>query len=231
MKKVLVVDDDSDLVDLLQYALRRVGYNVVTALSGEDGLQRWEAEHPDLVLLDGNLPQVDGFEVCRSIRQQARTPIILLTGRSAEEQVIDGFAAGADDYIPKPFSTKQLLARMDAVLRRYEPDPDVLTSRQLSMADFTLDPETQQVTRGGRLILLTRLEFSLLYCLVLHVGQVVPYSRLIEAGWGYYGPENSTNLLKSHVTHLRRKLGFTPTSPGGIRAELNVGYRLLKSAK
>jgi DNA-binding response OmpR family regulator len=110
--KVLLVDDDIDLVDLLTYSLRRAGYGVVSALDGEQAHQSWEAERPDLVLLDGTLPQLDGFEVCRRIRQQARTPIILLTERSAEVDVVGGLEAGADDYVPKPFSAKQLLARM-----------------------------------------------------------------------------------------------------------------------
>src|SRR3981081_534789 len=105
--KVLLVDDDIDLVDLLTYALRRAGYNVVSALDGEQALRSWQVERPDLVLLDGMLPRLDGFEVCRRIRQQGRTPISLLTERSAEVDVVGGLEAGADDYVPKPFSPKQ----------------------------------------------------------------------------------------------------------------------------
>src|SRR5256885_8927700 len=131
MKKVLVVNKDSGLVDLLKYALRRDGYSVVTALNGEQGLQSWQTEQPDLVLLDRQVSQVDGVEVCRRIRSQTRTPIILLSERPTESQILDGFEAGADDYIPKPFSMRQLLARIQAVLRRYEPPPCLLWVRQV----------------------------------------------------------------------------------------------------
>src|SRR5215216_7596408 len=116
--KVLVVDDDVDLLDLMTYALRREGYNVVAAVDGQQALQRWESENPDIVLLDGNLPKVDGFEVCRRIRHESKTPIILLTARDDEPDIVRGLTLGADDYVTKPFSTTQLLARIRAVLRR-----------------------------------------------------------------------------------------------------------------
>ena len=228
MRKVLLVDDDVDLIDVLEYALRRHGYTVLTALDGEQGLQTWASERPDLVLLDGNLPVVDGFEICRRIRGQARTPVILLSERASESQVLQGFEAGADDYVPKPFSTRQLLARIDAVLRRYEPHPDVLSSRELSVADLTLDLETQRATKAGHVVALTRVEFHLLYCLALNAGHVVTYARLIDAAWGQ-GVDVSSSAIKVHIAHLRRKLGLSPTGPGGIRAEMNIGYRLLKA--
>src|SRR4051794_28611559 len=108
MQKVLLVDNDRELADLLEHALRRVGYSVVTTLEGEQGLQSWETERPDLVLLERKLPKADGFDICRRIREQARTPIILLSERPTESQILAGLEAGADDYIPKPFSTRQL---------------------------------------------------------------------------------------------------------------------------
>ncbi len=226
--KVLLVDDDIDLVDLLTYALRRAGYAVVTALDGEQALQTWEAERPDMVLLDGVLPRLDGFEVCRRIRQQARTPIILLTERYAEVEVVGGLEAGADDYVSKPFSAKQLLARMQAVLRRYEPEPEQLASPELRVGDLVLDPEGHQVTRAGRPIRLTRMEFRLLYHLALNAGQVIPHSRLIETTWGYYGDDGSAELLKYHVTHLRKKRGLARNGPASIKVVVGVGYCLTR---
>src|SRR5437867_536883 len=120
--KVLVVDNDPDLLDLLTYALRRAGFTVLAALDGERALQQWQAERPDLVLLETALPRVNGLEVCRRIRERGQTPIILLTKHATDADIVGGFEAGADDCVPKPFSPKQLVARMHAVLRRYEPD-------------------------------------------------------------------------------------------------------------
>jgi two-component system response regulator VicR len=227
--KVLLVDDDTDLVDLLGYALRRVGYTVVTAFDGETALQTCEQEHPDLVLLDRVLPNLDGFEVCRRIRKQMHTPVILLTEHAAETDIIGGLDAGADDYVPKPFSARQLLARMQAVLRRYEPDPERLVTRELRAGELVLDPETHSLSRAGEPIGVTRVEFRLLYCLAVNEGLVVTYSRLIEHIWGYYGEVNETQLLKTHVSHLRRKLGLPRAGPGSIRSTLGVGYSLMKS--
>ncbi len=121
--KALIVEDDVDLLDLMTYALRREGYEVVAAVDGKQALARWEAERPDLVLLDASLPGLNGFEVCRRIRQEGQTPIIMLTARNQEEDVVRGFNLGADDYVTKPFSVKQLGVRMKAVLRRSQADP------------------------------------------------------------------------------------------------------------
>ena len=121
--KVLIVEDDADLVDVTTYALRREGYTVVSARDGERAIERWEAENPDIILLDGTLPKLDGFEVCRRIRREAQTPIIMLTARNQEEDVVRGFNLGADDYVTKPFSVKQLGVRMKAGRRRSQPDP------------------------------------------------------------------------------------------------------------
>jgi DNA-binding response OmpR family regulator len=222
--KVLLVDDDIGLVELLRCA----GHTVLTALDGDGALRSWEAEHPDIVLLDGALAVVDGFEVCRRIRQLAHTPIILLSGQSAEDDILRGFECGADDYMPKPLSGKQLLARMQAVLRRYENDPAQVLSTQLRVGELVFDPETHHVITEGRPSKpVTKLEFRVLYHLALNAGQVVPYSRLIESVWGYFD-EASATLLRTHVCHLRRKLGLPQHGPGSIKAVLGLGYRLSK---
>src|SRR3712207_598141 len=121
--KVLLVEDDVDLIDLTTYALRREGFAIVAAVNGQQALERWDSENPDIVLMDANIPKLDGFEVCRRIRQDSETPVIMLTARDEEEDVIRGFTVGADDYVTKPFSAKQLVARMKAVLKRCKTNP------------------------------------------------------------------------------------------------------------
>jgi DNA-binding response OmpR family regulator len=175
------------------------------------------------------LPRIDGFEVCRRIRQQADTPIILLTERASEANVVHGFDAGADDYVPKPFSTRLLLARIRAIMRRYGPEPASTPSppAELRIGELLLIPEEQRVTKAGRPIVLTGLEFRLLYHLALNAGQVVPYSRMIEQVWGQIRPDAAPSLTP-HVTQLRQKLALPRSGPGSIVAEPGVGYRMLE---
>ena len=226
--KVLLVDDDPDLLDLMIYALRREGYQVVTAVDGQQALQRWEAEQPDIVLLDGKLPKLDGIAVCRQIRHQAKTPIIMLTARDEEADILQGLQVGADDYITKPFSARVLMARMQAVLRRSREHAERQATREVCVGDLMLDLESQEVTKAGQPVPLTRLEFRILYILAMNEGRVVPYSRLIEYAWGYFNEANSS-LLKTHVTHIRQKLGLSTTGPGSIKALLGVGYSLTRA--
>ncbi len=225
--KVLIVDDDLDLLDLMTYALRREGYEVVGAVDGQQALSRWESERPDIVLLDGNLPKIDGFEVCRRIRHESDTPVIMLTARDDEEDILRGLQIGADDYMTKPFSAKQLAARMKTVLRRCQSDPYKQPASLVQAGDLLLDVQSHEVTYNGEPVQLTRLEFRILYMLALNEARIIPYSRLTEYAWGYYDEGNS-NLLKTHICHIREKLGLPPNSKGGIRAVLGVGYSLTK---
>src|SRR4051812_13166053 len=222
--KVLVVDDDADLLDLLGYALSRAGYTVLTAADGPQALRRYEAEQPDLVVLDGNLPKLNGFEVCRRMRQAAETPIIMLTARDEEEDVLRGLQLGADDYVTKPFSPKQLLARMKTVLRRCRTDRYDQPAREVRCSDLVLELDSQHVTKAGRSVQLTPLEFRILFLLAMNAGRIIPYGRLVEYVWGYDGGE--AGQLKTHVCHIRQKLGLEPGQPGGIRAVTGVGYSL-----
>ncbi|MBV9357771.1 MAG: response regulator transcription factor [Chloroflexi bacterium] len=226
--KVLVVDDDVDLLDLMTYALRREGYDVSAAVDGQQALSRWETEHPDIVLLDGNLPKMDGFEVCRRIRHESTTPVIMLTARDEEDDILRGLQIGADDYMTKPFSAKQLAARMKAVLRRCQSDPYREPTSQVQVGNLVLDLQSHEVTRDGEPIQLTRLEFRILYMLALNEGRIIPYSRLIEYAWGYYDEGNS-NLLKTHICHIRKKVGLPPGGKRGIKAVLGVGYSLSRA--
>jgi DNA-binding response OmpR family regulator len=226
--KALVVDDDVDLLDLVSYSLRREGYMVISAVDGQQALQRWEADSPDIVLLDGNLPKMDGFEVCRRIRHESETPIIMLTARHEEENILRGLQVGADDYVTKPFSAKQLNARMKAVLRRSKADPYRQPASEIRLGDLVLDLQSHEARLLGEVVQLTRLEFRILYMLAMNEGRVVPYSRLIEYAWGYYDEGNS-NLLKTHICHLRRKLNFSTNGPGSIRAVIGVGYSVTRA--
>jgi DNA-binding response OmpR family regulator len=225
--KVLVVDDDADLLDLLDYALRREGYTVLTAADGPQALRRYEAERPDLVLLDVNLPKLNGFEVCRRLRHAAATPIILLTARDEEEDILRGLQLGADDYVTKPFSPKQLLARMTTVLRRCQTNRYDQPTREVVCGDLVLELDAQQVTKAGRSVQLTPLEFRILFLLAMNEGRIIPYSRLVEYVWDYDGGEASQ--LKTHICHIRQKLGMRPGQPGGIRAVTGVGYGLQRA--
>ena len=225
--KVLLVDDDVDLLDLTTYALRREGYAVVAATDGQQALARYEAERPDLVVLDGNLPRLNGFEVCRRIRQAGATPIVMLTARDQEEDIVRGLQLGADDYVTKPFSAKQLVARMKAVLRRSQADPYRQAASVVRAGDLVLDLQSHEATKGGRAVQLTPLEFKILYMLALNEGRVIPYSRLVEYAWGFDGGD--ANLLKTHISHIRDKLGLDAGQSGAIRAVAGVGYSMARS--
>jgi DNA-binding response OmpR family regulator len=222
--KVLLVEDDADLLDLLTYALGREGYSVLTAMDGQQALRRWEDDTPDVVLLDANIPKIDGYEVCRRIRHEGATPVIMLTGRDDEEDVLRGFKVGADDYVNKPFSAKQLAARIKAVLRRAQADPYRQPVREVKVGDVRLDLQSYSVTAGDRQIQMTPLEFRILYLLGVNEGRVIPYSRLVEYAWGYEGGDSS--LLKTHICHIRQKLNLSAGKNGGIRAVPGVGYSL-----
>ena len=225
--KVLIVDDDVDHVDLMTYALRREGYTVSTAIDGVQALERWQAEKPDIVLLDGSLPKLDGFEVCRRIRHESKTPVIMVSARDEDRDVITGLQYGADDYVCKPFSAKQLAARMQAVLRRCQPDPYRQPASEVRAGNLTLDLQSHGVSVDGQPVELTPLEFKLLYVLAMNEGRVVPYSRLIEYAWGFYN-EQSSALLKTHVCHIRQKLGMDTGKRSRLKAVFGVGYSLQK---
>jgi two-component system response regulator MtrA len=222
--KALVIDDDDCQRDLLDYVLRREGYTPLLAPDGREGLRQYEAERPDIVLLDVNLPKLNGFEVCRRIRQDSETPIIMLTSRDDEADVLRGLQLGADDYVCKPFSPKQLVARMQAVQRRCQTDPYDRPARELRCGDLVLDLDAHQVTKAGQVVQLTMLEFRILFLLAMNPGRVIPYGRLVEYAWGYEGGDAS--LLKTHICHIRAKLGLATDQAEGIRAVSGVGYSL-----
>jgi DNA-binding response OmpR family regulator len=225
--KVLLVEDDPDLLDITTYALRRAGFNVLAAVDGQQALHRVETEHPDIVLLDINLPKLNGFEVCHRIRQDHDTAIIMLTARLDEDDIVRGLQLGADDYVSKPFSAKQLIARMKAVLRRGRSDSVSQPESEVRAGDLHLDLQAHRATKAGVRVQLTPLEFRILHMLAMNEGRVIPYSRLVEYGWGYEGGDSS--LLKTHIYHIRLKLRLSPKQSDGIRAVPRIGYSFGRS--
>jgi DNA-binding response OmpR family regulator len=227
MPTVLIADDDSDLTDLLTYALARDGYSVVSAPDGDRALRRLKEDRPSIVLLDVNIPRGNGFELCRRVRGESNVPIIMLTARSDEGDVLRAFRLGADDFVTKPFSTKQLSARIEAVLRRSASDPYAKPVTEVKVGDLVLDTDTYEASKGGVAARLTPLEFRILFMLAMNAGRLVPYHRLVEYVWRYDVDTEGrdANLLKSHISHIRTKLRMNDDE-GGLRAVVGVGYML-----
>lgn len=223
MKRALVIEDDADIALSLKHNLEREGFLAVTAPDGESGLKAALASPPDLVVLDLNLPGLDGLEVCRRLKKDPTTsgvPVVMLTARITESDKISGLDLGADDYIAKPFSIRELLARVRAVMRRYEkPGEDAET---LVDGPVTIDLAGRRVRVEGREIGLTRKEFDLLADLLRGRGRVLTRERLLERVWGYSYP-GETRTVDVHVRRLRKKLG--PAADERIETVVGVGYR------
>jgi DNA-binding response OmpR family regulator len=223
--KVLLVDDDADLLDVTSYALRREGFDVIGATDGLQALRRWTVDQPDVVVLDVGLPKLSGFEVLRRIEQNGATPVILLTALRSEDDIVKGFRLGADDYVTKPFSPRELTMRIRAVGRRGGRAVGDVMTRELRVGEMVLDVEGHEVRVGGmRVVRLTKLEFRILHLLALNLGRVVGSARLVEYAWGYDSGE--PGLLKTHICHIRQKLKLPRGRLGDILAVTSVGYRL-----
>ena len=219
--KALVVDDDLALADVVSFTFRRAGYEVIQAHDGHSALERWQANTPDLIILDLNLPKVDGLTVCRRIREKDNTPIIILSVRGEEDDVVQGLNLGADDYVIKPFSPRQLIARAEAVLRRS--DPHAFVPEAITVGDLTLDPSRLTVQRKGRSqVNLTRLECRLLEILMRNAGQALLADTLIDYVWGPAGGDRV--MLKQLVYRLRRKIEMEPSMPIYIETVAGIGY-------
>jgi DNA-binding response OmpR family regulator len=224
---VLLVDDDRDLVDVLTYILRREGYEIQTAYDGEQGWARFQAENPELVVLDANMPGLDGMEVCKRIREVSKTPVIMLTARTDEADIVQALGLGADDYITKPFSPRQLVARVKAVLRRAQQFAPATggAGEELRAGDLLLDLRTRTLRRGDEEIRLTPLEYKILHYLMVNRGRVLTNSAIVEHVWGYSGTGNE-DLVKVHVHRLRQKIEHDPQNPESVRTVPGVGYML-----
>ncbi|MBN9758861.1 putative two-component system response regulator [Pseudonocardia sp. Ae406_Ps2] len=225
--RILVVDDDKAVRDSLRRSLAFNGYQVDLAEDGQVALDKMLTDRPDALVLDVMMPRVDGLEVCRRLRSAGDAlPILVLTARDAVSDRVAGLDAGADDYLPKPFALEELLARLRALLRRRTPDTDddAGTSPALTFGDLSLDPDTREVTRGGRSISLTRTEFSLLELLLAHPRRVLTRAQILEQVWGYDFP-TSGNALEVYVGYLRRKTE-AEGEPRLIHTVRGVGYVL-----
>jgi DNA-binding response OmpR family regulator len=221
--KIEVVDDDLELRHLIAFALREAGYLIVEAGDGDEAVKVFENERPDLMILDVNMPKADGFEVLRRLRASgSRTPVMMLTVRAAEEDQVRGLDLGADDYLPKPFSPRTLLARVRALLRR----AGELRESKTEAGDLALDPERRGVSvKGGESVRLTPLEWRLMQLLVANAGHTLPTERLTVHIWGRRG-EGDRQMLKQLVHRLRRKLEVDPASPRYLCTVSGVGYTL-----
>jgi two-component system, OmpR family, response regulator ResD len=222
--KVLVVDDEPAIADVVSRYLQRAGYDTTVAGTGRDALGQAESARPDVVVLDLMLPDIDGLEVMRRLRRddRRRGAIILLTARGEESDRIVGLRLGADDYVVKPFSPAELVARVDAVLRRINPVPE--HEPPLHFSDLSIDPSGRTVALGGEAVELTQREFDLLLFLARHPGQAFTRNQLMEHVWDY-AFYSDTSTVTVHIRRLRAKLEVDPARPRHIETVWGVGYR------
>ncbi len=225
MYTVLVVDDEKPIVDILQYNLEKEGYRVITAYDGDSALEAVRRDSPDLILLDIMLPGKDGFTVCREIRTEKDTPIIMLTAKELEVDKVLGLELGADDYVTKPFSAREVIARVKATLRRSKPGAfNVKNDKgKLTIGSITVDRDEFQVYNQGKPVDLTSREFNLLVYLMLKPGHVFSRDQLLNQVWGYdyIGDERTVDVT---VRRLREKLERDPAKPDYIHTKRGVGY-------
>lgn len=227
-KKILIVDDEKNIVDIIAFNLKKEGYRVVTAADGEEGVKKAFEEKPDLILLDIMMPKLDGYEVCKKIREKKNTPIIMLTARAEELDKVLGLELGADDYVTKPFGVRELMARVKANLRKaaFREEPETEEPPLQSDGSFgrlDLNPERYEVRKDGKIIDLTLREFELLKFLSSQKGQVFSRETLLEKVWGYeyYGDVRTVDVT---VRRLREKIEDDPGKPIYILTKRGVGY-------
>ena len=218
--KILVIDDDASLAEMLQIVLRQEGFDTAWCSRGDQALTAFHVEKPDLVLLDLMLPGRGGVEICRDIRAESGVPIVMLTAKSDTNDVVKGLEAGADDYVPKPFAPRELVARVRTRLRR-------LTSSEvetLTIGDLTIAVESHQVRKGDQIINVTPLEFDLLLALARQPKHVFTREQLLKQVWGYQNPAD-TRLVNVHIQRLRAKIERDPDNPEIVVTVRGVGYR------
>ncbi len=228
-KTILVVDDEKPIADILQFNLIKEGYRVICAYDGDEALQRVEEEQPDLMLLDIMLPKRDGMEVCREVRKKYDFPIIMLTAKGSEIDKVLGLEMGADDYVTKPFSTRELIARVKANMRRLNVPAQVeeaqAESNDIVVGSLTIQPDAYLVLKRDESIELTHREFELLHYLAKHIGQVMTREHLLQTVWGYdyFGDVRTVDVT---IRRLREKIEDNPSHPLWIVTRRGVGYYL-----
>ena len=224
--RILIVDDEPAIVDMLAYNLRRANYQVIIARDGEEALTKALQEQPDLIILDLMLPGLDGLEVCRAVRRKREVPIIMLTARDAEVDRVVGLELGADDYVVKPFSVRELMARVKNVLRRAEPRPEETPLDTIRAGALTVDAARHEARWRDIELQLTALEFDLLYTLARHANRVLSREQLMEQVWGYnyFGDARAVDAA---IKRLRAKLRQTAPEAQVIVTVRGVGYKLV----
>lgn len=231
MKKILVVDDEKPISDIIKFNLEKEGYEVITAFDGEEALAKVESDNPALIVLDVMLPKLDGLEVVREVRKTHDMPVIMVTAKETEIDKVLGLELGADDYVTKPFSNRELVARVKANLRRHsstkssEEDEKDINKNDISIGDLTIHPDAYYVSKSGETIELTHREFELLHYLALHVGQVMTREHLLEEVWDfdYLGDVRTVDVT---IRRLREKVEDSPSHPNYIITRRGVGYYL-----
>lgn len=229
--KVLVVDDEQSIVTLLQYNLEQAGFDVITAMDGEEGKRLAEAESPDILVLDLMLPKLDGMEVCKQLRQEKiMTPILMLTAKDDEFDKILGLELGADDYMVKPFSPREVIARVKAILRRTQvqgeaSEENVKNDSQINIGKLTIYPEKYEAFFNENLLELTLKEFELLHYLAQNKGRVLTRDQLLSAVWNY-DFAGDTRIVDVHISHLREKIEEDTRKPVYIKTIRGLGYKL-----
>lgn len=230
--KILVVDDEQSIVTLLQYNLEQAGYEVITAMDGEEGIQKAETQSPDFIVLDLMLPKLDGMEVCKQLRQKSiMTPILMLTAKDDQLDKIIGLELGADDYMVKPFSPREVIARVKAFLRRTQvqagsvDQSDKETGQQLVIGNLKIDPEKYEAYFNENLLELTLKEFELLLYLAQNKGRVLTRDQLLSSVWNY-DFAGDTRIVDVHISHLREKVEVDTKKPAYIKTIRGLGYKL-----
>ncbi|MFC3931459.1 response regulator YycF [Streptococcus dentapri] len=229
MKKILVVDDEKPISDIIKFNLIKEGYEVITAFDGREALNKYEEEKPDLIILDWMLPELEGLEVAKEIRKSSHVPIIMLSAKDSEFDKVIGLEIGADDYVTKPFSNRELLARIKAHLRRTETIETAVAEENntvdgdLIIGDLEIIPDAFVAKKRGEEVDLTHREFELLHHLATHIGQVMTREHLLETVWGYdyFGDVRTVDVT---VRRLREKIEDTPSRPEYILTRRGVGY-------
>ena len=228
MKKILVVDDEKPISDIISFNLENEGYAIEKAYDGEQALEVFEKSQPDLVILDLMLPKMDGLEVCREIRKQSAVPVTMLTAKDSEIDKVLGLELGADDYVTKPFSNRELIARVKANLRRNlvkEPEPQEVNKNEIVVGDLVIHQDAYIISKHGEEIELTHREFELLHYLARHIGQVMTREHLLETVWDYdyFGDVRTVDVT---IRRLREKIEDIPSHPTYIVTRRGVGYLL-----
>jgi len=222
--KILIIDDDPSFTQIVQHGLTCEGYQVITARDGQEGIRLFFECQPDLIILDITMPRLNGYQVCQRVRDIADTPVIMLTALGNEEDIIKGLELGADDYLTKPFRTGELVARVQATLRRSR--TTVILPKNLSYQDghLFIDLETRRIEVNGKLVKLTPTEYKLLELLVKNKGRIIGTQQILEKVWGFEYIDD-VDYLRVYIWHLRRKLEPDPKNPIYLLNEQFVGYR------